>query len=72
MRLRPLVPLPFTSAGPLRPLCAWALFGAAALLAAGTDTKRPLAPADFDHWRAIATPTLSRDGRWLAYSYMPI
>ncbi|MFM9030014.1 MAG: hypothetical protein ACKOTF_04925, partial [Opitutaceae bacterium] len=33
--------------------------------------RRPLEPRDFDAWRSIATPQLSRDGRWLAYSFMP-
>ncbi|MBE7545065.1 MAG: prolyl oligopeptidase family serine peptidase [Bryobacteraceae bacterium] len=33
--------------------------------------KRPLAHADYDSWRSIAGPALSRDGRWLAYSFMP-
>jgi dipeptidyl aminopeptidase/acylaminoacyl peptidase len=33
--------------------------------------KRPLTHRDYDAWRQIATPTLSRDGRYLAYSYMP-
>lgn len=32
---------------------------------------RALAPEDFDAWRSFFTPTLSRDGRWLAYSAMP-
>jgi dipeptidyl aminopeptidase/acylaminoacyl peptidase len=32
---------------------------------------RPLTHEDFDGWRSLFTPTLSRDGRWLAYSYMP-
>ena len=32
---------------------------------------RPLAHTDFDTWRSIATPQLSRDGKWLAYSFMP-
>ncbi len=36
-----------------------------------TVAKRPLAHRDYDAWRSIATPTLSRDGRYLAYSYMP-
>lgn len=46
----------------------------AALLAASVlaqPAKRPLTHSDFDGWRNIATPTLSRDGRWLAYSFMP-
>ena len=33
--------------------------------------KRPLAHSDFDSWRAISAPTVARDGRWLAYAYMP-
>ncbi|MEO8502021.1 MAG: hypothetical protein ABI565_13970, partial [Vicinamibacteria bacterium] len=33
--------------------------------------KRPLAHRDYDGWRSIATPSLSRDGRYFAYSYMP-
>lgn len=33
--------------------------------------KRPLAHRDYDAWRSIATPSLSRDGRYFAYSYMP-
>ena len=33
--------------------------------------KRPLSLDDFDAWRSLASPTLSRDGRWLAYSFMP-
>ena len=35
------------------------------------SAKRPLAHADFDAWRSIATPALSRDGKWLAYSLQP-
>ena len=33
--------------------------------------QRPLSLDDFDAWRSLASPTLSRDGRWLAYSFMP-
>lgn len=33
--------------------------------------KRPLSHKDFDAWRGIAGATLSRDGRYLAYSFMP-
>ncbi len=33
--------------------------------------RRPLQQSDFDPWRSIASQTLSRDGRQLAYSYMP-
>ena len=38
---------------------------------AGEPSRRPLEPRDFDGWRTVATPQLSRDGRWLAYSWMP-
>ncbi len=40
-------------------------------LAAPALLKRPFTAADFDSWRAITSPTLSRDGAWLAYAYMP-
>ena len=33
--------------------------------------KRALTHRDYDAWRSVATPTLSRDGRYFAYSYMP-
>jgi hypothetical protein len=33
--------------------------------------KRPLNHADYDSWRSIQTPVLSRDGRFLAYLLMP-
>jgi dipeptidyl aminopeptidase/acylaminoacyl peptidase len=34
-------------------------------------TRRPLSQKDFDGWRSIASPVVSRDGRYLAYSFMP-
>src|SRR5687767_410518 len=33
--------------------------------------KRPLNHRDPDAWRSIQRPTLSRDGRWLAYGLFP-
>ena len=33
--------------------------------------KRPLTPADFDGWRSLDTPLVSRNARWLAYADMP-
>jgi dipeptidyl aminopeptidase/acylaminoacyl peptidase len=33
--------------------------------------KRPLNHRDYDSWRAIQTPVLSRDGKFLAYALMP-
>ena len=41
------------------------------LLFAQPAAPRPLTHGDFDAWRGIYTPTLSRDGRWLAHSFMP-
>jgi len=35
------------------------------------SAKRPLRWEDFDGWRSISSPTLSPDGQWLAYSFMP-
>ncbi len=46
------------------------LIALAGLLSAQT-APRPLSHDDYDTWRNIATPQLSRDGRWLAYSWMP-
>lgn len=42
-----------------------------AVALAAAPEKRPLTYADADGWRSVNTPTLSRDGRWLAYSWMP-
>ena len=44
---------------------------ASASAVAAVAAKRPLAHRDYDGWRSIATPTVSRDGKYLAYSYMP-
>ena len=38
---------------------------------AAQGQKRPLTHADYDGWRSIYTPTLTRDGRFLIYSFMP-
>lgn len=35
------------------------------------QTQRPISPKDFDSWRSINGQTLSRDGKFLAYGYMP-
>jgi len=42
-----------------------------ASLAAQPTAPRPLTHEDFDTWRSISTPLLSRDGQWLAYAFMP-
>ena len=38
---------------------------------AAQTAKRPLSHDDYDAWRSIYTPTLTRDGRFLVYSFMP-
>jgi dipeptidyl aminopeptidase/acylaminoacyl peptidase len=35
------------------------------------QAKRPLKHADYDSWKSIQVPTLSRDGKYLAYNLMP-
>jgi dipeptidyl aminopeptidase/acylaminoacyl peptidase len=47
------------------------LFAAAAIFLAAAPPKRPLTHKDYDAWRSIASPSVSRSGEWLAYSYMP-
>jgi hypothetical protein len=51
------------------PLFLTALCLAAAPLAA--QEKRALTPADFDQWRSVSAPALSRTGEWVAYSLVP-
>ena len=33
--------------------------------------KRPLTHQDYDSWRSIQAPQISRDGRFVAYAFMP-
>jgi dipeptidyl aminopeptidase/acylaminoacyl peptidase len=42
-----------------------------AALAAQPVAPRPLTHQDFDAWRSIGAPQVSRDGQWLAYAFMP-
>ena len=44
---------------------------ASSFLAVSAPPKRALTHQDYDGWRSIASPTLSRNGEWLAYSLMP-
>ena len=53
------------------PVFAAVLILSAGAFAAEPPVARPLTHEDFDAWRGIYTPVVSRDGRWLAYSYMP-
>src|SRR5881296_1853598 len=34
------------------------------------QTKRPLTHQDYDSWRSIQAPQISRDGKFVAYAYM--
>ncbi len=43
----------------------------AAAAAAQAPSKRPVTHRDFDPWRTISSVTLSPDGRYLAYAFMP-
>ncbi|WP_138223269.1 S9 family peptidase [Nibricoccus aquaticus] len=54
-------------------LCAAFLTVAHWQVAHAESPKHPLSHQDFDSWRSISTtPVLSRDGRWLAYAFMPL
>ena len=43
---------------------------AQALAQQPATTKRPLTHQDYDSWRSIQSPTISRDGKFVAYAYM--
>ncbi len=47
------------------------LIAIAGLTLAQQQSKRPLNHHDYDSWRSITTPTLSRDGKFLAYGLFP-
>jgi dipeptidyl aminopeptidase/acylaminoacyl peptidase len=55
----------------LRRVRAAFFFAAALPLLALAQQKRPLTQADWDRWEAIASPTLSPDGKWAAYTLNP-
>lgn len=54
-----------------RVFVAIALVAVTAAPAAAQAPKRPLTPADWDHWRSITGTVVSPDGRWVAYSLTP-
>src|SRR5262245_18903715 len=43
----------------------------AAPAAAPVAAKRALTHSDYDSWRSIQAPQISRDGKFVAYAYMP-
>src|SRR5207237_1226470 len=38
---------------------------------AAQEAKRPLRHGDYDGWKTIQSPVLSRDGKYLAYNLLP-
>jgi dipeptidyl aminopeptidase/acylaminoacyl peptidase len=40
--------------------------------AAAPGARRPLTQADYDVWRSVQGASLSRDGRWMAYTLSPV
>ncbi|MDE3215846.1 MAG: prolyl oligopeptidase family serine peptidase, partial [Gemmatimonadota bacterium] len=53
------------------PYLAALVFVAAASSLAAQAPKRPLTPADWDHWKSITGTAISPDGKWVAYSLTP-
>lgn len=51
-------------------LCTLAMF-ATMLAAQQAPAKRPITHQDYDSWRSISAQQISRDGRFVAYAYMP-
>jgi dipeptidyl aminopeptidase/acylaminoacyl peptidase len=54
-------------------LCTIALFATMSLAqqAAPASAKRPLTHQDYDSWRSVVAQQISRDGKFVAYAYMP-
>ena len=51
--------------------CILALALSGSAVAQQSAKKRPLTHSDYDSWRTIQTPRLSRDGKFLAYALTP-
>ena len=52
-------------------LCLIALLSAAGAALAQQQTKRPITHSDYDSWRTIQGPQISRDGKFVAYAFLP-
>ena len=53
-------------------VCTFALLASMAVAQQATaPAKRPLTHQDYDSWRAIVTQQISRDGKFVAYAYLP-
>src|SRR6184192_1942474 len=56
---------------PLAIISVSGMLAAFSLTAIAQAPKRVLTPDDWDHWRSIASPAISNDGRWVVYSLVP-
>src|SRR5688572_27491344 len=52
-------------------LCTIALFATMALAQQAAPAKRALTHQDYDSWRSVVAQQISRDGKFVAYAYMP-
>jgi dipeptidyl aminopeptidase/acylaminoacyl peptidase len=52
-------------------VCTLALLASTVLAQQATAPKRPLTHQDYDSWRSILAQQVSRDGKFVAYAYMP-
>src|SRR5215216_4032933 len=59
-------------------VCAFALLASTVLAQqaavqqpSATATRRPLTHQDYDSWRSILAQQVSRDGKFVAYAYVP-
>ena len=52
-------------------LCTLALFATMALAQQAAPAKRALTHQDYDSWRSVVAQQISRDGKFVAYAYMP-
>jgi len=52
-------------------VCTLALLASTVLAQQATAPKRPLTHQDYDSWRSILAQQVSRDGKFVAYAYVP-
>ena len=52
-------------------LCTLALFATMLSAQQTASAKRPITHQDYDSWRSITASQVSRDGKFVAYAYMP-
>src|SRR5829696_3282605 len=52
-------------------LCTIALFATLALAQQAAPAKRALTHQDYDSWRSVVAQQISRDGKFVAYAYIP-